>query len=159
MVTAQTQEASASQDFRSPGFVVFNINVRYLSNEVNLPIFSQLLNSLYLPGISLLTHSSISYIISTAEITFQTSSYENIWLVKCVIQVHAEKQSQGPNCIYLITFLETLHLLRMVSMDGTKCADSLRWSKIRNTLASTVVLRSTQDVSLDLFTRRNDLKI
>lgn len=56
-------------------------------------------------------------------------------------------------------FLETLLLLRMVSMDGTKCAGSLRWSKIRNTLASTVVLRSTQDVSLDLFTRQNDLKI
>lgn len=150
MVTAQTQEASASQDFQSPGFVIFNLNVRYLSNDVYLPIFSQLLNSLYLPGISLLTHSSISYIISTTEITFQTSSYENIWLEKCVIQ---------PNCIYLIIFLETLHLLRMVNMDGTKCADSLRWSKVRNTLASTVVLRSTQDVSLDLFTRQNDLKI
>ena len=55
-------------------------------------------------------------------------------------------------------FGETLSLMSMRSKGGTKRAGSLRWSQIRSTLASTVVLRYTQDTLFDLFTRQNDLR-
>jgi len=49
---------------------------------------------------------------------------------------------------------ETLYLMSMGSMEATKCAGSLRQSKLRTTLASTITLRYTQDVFFfDLLTR------
>jgi len=49
---------------------------------------------------------------------------------------------KGPT---LAIFGDILSLMSVASKDGTKHAGSLRWSKMRSTLASTVVLRYTPD--------------
>lgn len=59
-----------------------------------------------------------------------------------MVKYMLKNSPKGPT---LLIFGETLRLMSMGRKDGTKCARSLGWSKIRSTLASTVVLRYTQD--------------
>lgn len=93
----------------------------------------------------MIAYSSISSIVSSSEITFPTLNHEYIWLVKRVMQMHGKKkQSQGPKYTYFGG--KTLYLLSMGSMEGTKCAGSLRQGKLRSTLACTFIPRYTQDV-------------
>lgn len=93
----------------------------------------------------MIVYSSMSSIVSSSEITFPTLNHEYIWLVKHVMQMHGKKKNSPKGSIYLF-WGKTLYLTSRGSMEGTKCAGSLRQGKLRSTLASAFIFRYIQDV-------------